>query len=94
MDTQEIAGKIIKIIKKIGPGNSNEFNLLPLVILIASFTIIIMYLIKIEININGTKWEKNKCSSKYVFFSGLMKNDGNGMEQALNNFNDCVRRFI
>jgi hypothetical protein len=85
---------IIKIVKKLGQESSSEYNLFPFIIIIFSLAIIIMYLIKIEVNINGTNWEKNKCSSKYIFFSGLMKNSGNGMEQSLVNFNECITRFL
>jgi hypothetical protein len=85
---------IIKIVKKLGKDISSEYNLFPLIIIMCSLAIIIMYLIKIELNINGTNWEKNKCSSKYIFFSGLMKNSGNGMEQSLVNFNECITRFL
>lgn len=85
---------IIKIVKKLGKESSSEYNLFPLIIIMCSLAIIIMYLIKIELNINGTNWEKNKCSSKYIFFSGLMKNSGNGMEQSLVNFNECITRFL
>jgi len=85
---------IIRIVKKLGQESSGEYNLFPLIIIICSIAIIIMYLVKIEININGTNWEKNKCSSKYVFLSGLMKNSGDGMEQSLVNFNECITRFL
>lgn len=94
-DTTE---KIIKIVKKLGidQDTSIDYILFPLIIIIFSIVIIITYLIKIEVNINGTNWEKNKCSSKYVFFSGLMKNtgSGNGMQQTLANFNECIIRFL
>lgn len=85
---------IIKIVKKLGKDISSEYNLFPLIIIMCSMGIIIMYLIKIELNINGTNWEKNKCSSKYIFFSGLMKNSGDGMKQSLVNFNECITRFL
>ena len=96
MDSQfntEITEKIIKSIKKIGL-DSSEYNLLPWVIFIGAITIIFIYLVRVEVNSNGTNWEKNKCSSKYVFFSGFMKNDGNGLKQTLTNFNECITRFI
>ena len=92
IDTTE---KIIKIVKKLGQQSSGDY-LFPLIIIIFSIVIIITYLIKIEVNINGTNWEKNKCSSKYVFFSGIMKNtgSGSGIEQTLTNFNECITRFL
>ena len=85
---------IIKTVKRLGKESLSEYNLFPLIIIICSLGIIIMYLVKIELNINGTNWEKNKCSSKYVFFSGMMKNGGNGMKKTLENFNDCIIRFL
>ena len=92
IDTTE---KIIKIVKTLAQ-ESSDYNLFPLIIIIFSIVIIITYLIKIEVNINGTNWEKNKCSSKYVFFSGLMKNtgSGSGIEQTLTNFNECITRYL
>jgi hypothetical protein len=96
MDTQfhvDITENIIKIAKKLG-NDTGDFNLLPLIIIVISIGIIIIYLVKIEVNSNGTNWEKNKCSSKYVFFSGLMKNSGDGLDQTLTNFNDCIIRFL
>ena len=85
---------IIKIVKQLGKESSSEYNLFPLIIVLISLGIVITYLVKIELNINGTNWEKNKCSSKYIFFSGLMKNNGNGMKQSLINFNECITRFL
>jgi len=94
LEITSITEKIIKIVKKFGSDNSSDYSLLPWIIFIFSITIIIIYLIKIEVSSNGTNWEKNKCSSKYVFFSGMMKNSGDGMKQTLQNFNDCIIRFL
>lgn len=88
----QITEKIIIIVKELSE-NSGESNLLPLIIFVFSIGIIFIYLVKIEVSSNGTSWEKNKCSSKYVFFSGYMKNGGKALEQTLSNFNDCVVRF-
>lgn len=89
----QITENIITIVKEISE-NSSESNLLPLIIFLFSIGIILIYLVKVEVNSNGTSWEKNKCSSKYVFFSGYMKNSGNALEQTLSNFNDCIVRFL
>ena len=86
--------QIIKIVKKLDIGNSVDYSLLPWIIVLFLLVIIFIYLVKIEVNSNGTNWEKNKCSSKYVFFSGFMKNDGNALKQTLSNFNDCIQRFL
>ncbi len=94
LEIMDMKDKIIKIVKQIGADSSSDYSLLPLVIIVISTIIIIIYLIKIEVNSNGTNWEKNKCSSKYVFFSGMMKNSGNGMKQTLENFNECITRFL
>jgi hypothetical protein len=94
LEIMDMKEKLIQIVKKIDSNNASDYSLLPWVIMIVSIIIIIIYLIKIEVNSNGTNWEKNKCSSKYVFFSGMMKNSGNGMEQTLENFNECITRFL
>ena len=92
--TESLSDKIVKIVKKIGQENLNESNLLQIVIFIVSIIIIFLYLVKIEVNSNGTNWEKNKCSSKYVFFSGFMKNNGNELNKSLTNFSECITRFL
>jgi p-aminobenzoyl-glutamate transporter AbgT len=92
LEMMSMTDKIIKIVKKIGNDTSSDYSLLPWIIIIGSITIIIIYLVKIEVNMNGTNWEKNKCSSKYVFFSGLMKSGG--MKETLKNFNECIVRFL
>jgi len=86
--------KIVNIVKKLDGENSGDFSLLPWTIILLWLMIILIYLVKIELNSNGTNWEKNKCSSKYVFFSGFMKNDGNALKQSLSNFNECIQRFV
>ena len=93
MDYEQIE-KTIKIVKTLSEENTSELNLLPLFIFVFSIGIIFIYLVKIEVNSNGTSWEKNKCSSKYVFFSGYMKNASNALDQTLSNFNDCIVRFL
>jgi hypothetical protein len=86
--------KLNKILKKINV-TSDGFNLLPWLIFVISIIIIIIYLIKIEIHSNGTKWELNKCSTKYVFFSGFLNREGesNPLLKTMNNFKDCIKRF-
>ena len=86
--------QIIKVVKTLDAGFSFDYNFFPWIIVLVSLSIIFIYLVKIEINSNGNNWEKNKCSSKYVFFSGFMKNDGNPLKQTLSNFNDCIQRFL
>jgi hypothetical protein len=74
--------------------NSPSFNLLPLIIFVVSIIIIVIYLIKIEIHSNGRNWERNKCSSKYVFFSGFLNPQGeNGASKTMKNFQECIQRF-
>ena len=85
---------IIKTVKRLGKESLSEYNLFPLIIIICSLGIIIMYLVKIEVNINGTNWEKNKCSSKYVFFSGFLKNNGDASKTSYDNFSECITRVL
>lgn len=87
--------EIINIIKKIESGFSLEFNILPFLIFFIGFIIIIIYLIKIEVHSNGKNWETNKCSSKYVFFSGFLNNQNNDpTKQTMSNFTECIQRFV
>jgi hypothetical protein len=86
---------IINIIKKFDSSISTEFNILPFLIFFIGLIIIIIYLIKIEVNSNGKNWETNKCSSKYVFFSGFLNNqDNDPLKQSMTNFTQCIKRFI
>lgn len=96
MDTNPQTEQILKVIKKFKDGGLGigGYGVLPWLLFLIAIIIIIIYLIKIEMSSNGNKWETNKCSSKYVFFSGYMKNGGNALEQTLNNFNECIVRFL
>jgi hypothetical protein len=87
--------QIINIVETLDLGNS-DFSLLPWIIILISLGIIFIYLVKIEVSSNGTNWEINKCSSKYVFFSGFMNKKGNDnpLNQTFINFNDCIKRFL
>ena len=83
-----------KLLKKINV-TSEGFNLLPWLVFVISFIIIIIYLIKIEIHSNGSNWELNKCSTKYVFFSGFLNAEGdkNPLLKTMTNFQTCIKRF-
>ena len=87
--------QILKVIKKFKNGNlSNGYGVLPWLIFLIGSIIIIIYLIKIEVSCNGNKWETNKCSSKYVFFSGFLKNNGDASKTTYDNFNECITRVL
>ena len=92
----EIMNQIIKVVNKFKDGSSdiNGYGLLPWIIILVAVIIIIIYLIKIEVSSNGKNWEINKCSSKYVFFSGFLKNDGDAGKTTFDNFNECVKRYL
>lgn len=96
MQNTELETNIIKIIKTYETSNiTQSFDILPWIIFFISLIIIIIYLIKIEINSNGKNWELNKCSSKYIFFSGFMNSQGkNPLNQTLVNFKQCIQRFL
>ena len=92
---EELETNILKIIKTYDSGITESFDLMPWIIFFVSFIIIVIYLIKIEINSNGKNWELNKCSSKYIFFSGFMNSQGkNPMKQTMVNFKQCIQRFL
>jgi glucan phosphoethanolaminetransferase (alkaline phosphatase superfamily) len=94
MDIQENILKVVKKIAKEGESDLSSANLLPWVICLFALIIIIIYLIRIEINSNKTNWDLKKCSSKYLFFSGFMNNENKEpLRKTLDNFKDCVQRF-
>ena len=88
---------MIEIVQKIQKKQGDiysSFSFLPWFIVCFCLYIIIMYLVKIETN-SLDNWDTGKCSSKYVFFSGFMKNEGEDpLQKSLDNFQECVKRFI
>ena len=86
--------QIKKIVKKLND-TSGDIDFLPIFIIVGSIFIIGIYLIKIEIHSHGRNWEVNKCSSKYIFFSGFLNSEGsdNGAKKTMLNFQDCIKRF-
>jgi len=85
--------QIKTIVKKLN-NNSGGINFLPIIIVIIAIMIIVIYLIRIEIYSNGNNWETNKCSSKYVFFSGFLNPQGeDGAKKTMKNFQECIIRF-
>lgn len=94
MDIHETMIKVVKNVAKEGEIEASSTNLLPWVVCLFAFIIIIVFLIRIEINSNKTNWDLKKCSSKYLFFSGFMDNENNDpLRKTLDNFKDCVQRF-
>ena len=86
--------QIKTIVKKLND-TSGEIDFLPIIIVFISIIINIIYLIRIEIYSNGKNWEINKCSSKYVFFSGFLNPQGeDGAKKTMINFQECIQRFI
>lgn len=86
--------QILKVIKKFNNGSLDGYGVLPWLIFLIAIIIIFIYLIKLEISSNGNKWETNKCSSKYVFFSGFLKNKGDASKTTYDNFNECITRVL
>ena len=94
MDIDPQREQILKVIEKFKDGSLGGYGVLPWLISLIAIIIIFIYLIKIEISSNGNKWETNKCSSKYVFFSGFLKNSGNASETTYDNFSECITRVL
>jgi hypothetical protein len=74
-------------------GNINSsFSIMPWLIIIILGYIILVYLIKVEVH-SLHNWNIDKCSPKYVFFSGFFKNNGkvkDPFKVTMNNFFDCI----
>ena len=87
----------IKKVKKIQTKQGNiysSFSFLPWFIVLFCIYIIIRYLIKIETN-SVDNWDTSKCSSKYVFFSGFMNNEGEDpFQKSLDNFQECIKKNL
>lgn len=96
MDTNPQTEQILKVIKKFKDGGLGigGYGVLPWLLFLIAIIIIIVYLIKIEMSSNGNKWETNKCSSKYVFFSGFLKNKGDASKTTYDNFSECITRVL
>ena len=95
MDINPQTEQILKVIKKFKEGGlGNSYGVLPWLLFLFAIIIIFIYLIKIEISSNGNKWETNKCSSKYVFFSGFLKNNGDASKTTYDNFSECITRVL
>ena len=81
---------IENVYKSIGDIHS-PFSFMPWIIIAICVYIYIIYIIKIEVN-SSTNWDIDKCSSKFVFFSGFMNNEGNDpFKQTINNFKKCIK---
>ncbi len=72
-------------------GNAyNSFSFMPWFIIIVCLYVMFVYCVKIEVN-SSPNWNIDKCSSKYVFFSGFMYNEGTDpFAQTINNFLNCI----
>ena len=88
---------IIEIVKKIQKDQGDiysSFSFLPWFIVFFCLFIIIRYLVKIETN-SLDNWDTGKCSSKYVFFSGFMNNEGEDpFQKSLDNFQECIKKNL
>jgi hypothetical protein len=90
MDKSQFYEIIGEIEKKQGNINS-PFSIMPWIIIIIFGYIILIYLIKVEVN-SLHNWNIDKCSPKYLFFSGFFKNNGKDPFKAtMNNFFDCIK---
>jgi len=88
--------EMLEIVKKFNLVllDSTEIYVMPFVIFLIGLIIILVYIVKIEVNLNGKDWQINKCSSKYVFFSGFLNNENmDPIKKSIDNFNECVKRF-
>jgi hypothetical protein len=57
------------------------------------FLFIILFLnIKIEVAYDARNWNIMKCNPKYIFMSGLLKNDGDlgNLEETIKNYKECT----
>jgi hypothetical protein len=79
------------------PSGSFIFNyLIPIIIISIWLYNVIGLLIQIELNASKTDWKTSKCTSKYLFISGLIQPEpGLGkIGSTRKNFKECVMNLI
>ena len=79
------------------PSGSFIFNyLIPIGIIIVWLYNVIGLLTKIELSVSQKDWKTNKCTSKYLFVSGLIQPEpGLGkIGSSRKNFKECVMNLI
>jgi hypothetical protein len=80
---------INNVYKKVGNIYSS-YSFLPFFVIIICLYIIFIFCVKIEVN-SYKNWNIAKCSSKYIFFSGFMNNEGKDpFLKTMNNFVHCI----
>ena len=87
--SEETFSSIKDVYKTVGNIYSS-FSFLPYFIIVVCLIIMFVYCVKIEVN-TSKNWNKDKCSSKYIFFSGFMKSEGKDpFKQTMKNFVECI----
>lgn len=71
----------------------SSFSFMPWFVIIICLYVMFVYCVKIEVN-SSSNWNMDKCSSKYVFFSGFMYNEGKDPYiQTMDNFVNCINPY-
>ncbi len=69
---------------------------IPWIICIIFLLITIYYIIRINLTLSKTNWDKNKCVPKYMIVSGFIKKEPgfNILGSISKNFKDCIKDGI
>jgi hypothetical protein len=83
----------IKIIKTIFDNKSSIDIFIPYIICTIFIVITIYYIVRINLTLSKSNWEKNKCVPKYMFLSGFIQKEPglNVLGSISKNFKQCIK---
>jgi hypothetical protein len=83
----------IKTILTIFDNKSDIDILIPYIICIIFILITIYYIIRINMTMSKSNWEKNKCLPKFMFVSGFIQKEPglNVLGSTIKNFKQCIQ---
>ena len=83
----------VKIILTIFDNKSDIDILIPYIICIIFIIITIYYIIRINMTMSASNWEKNKCIPKFMFISGFIQKEKglNLLGSTIKNFKQCIK---
>ena len=83
----------IKTILTIFENKSDIDILIPYIICIIFIIITIYYIIRINMTMSKSNWEKNKCIPKFMFISGFIQKEKglNLLGSTIKNFKQCIQ---
>lgn len=59
------------------------------------FTLVVILYTRVFLSIDSVNWDVQKCSPKYIFYSGYIKRNPNStsLNSTIDNFNECIVKY-